>query len=61
MMTAMVKRATQGAGSSLGRSAQVDWLAVATAHVHGVAGACLAMGLKFAGSANAQVRPPSPP
>lgn len=52
----MVKRSLQGSSrSSLGRKAQVDWLSVATGHIHGVAGACLAMGLKFAGSANAQV------
>ncbi len=43
------------AGSSFrGCGADLDRAAVAAAHVHGVAGACLAIGLRFAGTSSAR-------
>ncbi len=32
----------------------MDWEAVAQAHIHAVAGACLGMGIRFAGTGNAK-------
>jgi hypothetical protein len=39
-----------------GRSRQsVDWEAVAQAHIHAVAGACLGMAIRYAGTGNPEV------
>ncbi len=46
----------QAAGLNAKAGHKVDLEALAQAHVNAIAGACLAMGIKFAGSANSGAR-----